>query len=75
MYHRIYRLQNIVYARQCGISCSHIFIQLFVSFLSVNGNEKNTVECREALRKNARDEEQGTINQTNVLLHKVCRST
>jgi hypothetical protein len=33
------------------------------------------MEGKEALRKNARNEEQGRINETNVLLHKVCRST
>lgn len=65
-----------MYGRQCRISCSLIFIQFFVSFLSVNRNrKKKIVEGREALRKNARNEEQGRINETDVLLHKVCRST
>jgi len=65
-----------MYGRQYRISCSLIFIQLFVTFLSVNrSEEKNTMDGRKALRKNARNEEQGKINETDVLLHKVCRST
>jgi len=68
--------KNIMYGRQCRISYSLIFIQLFVTFLSVNRSEKkNTMDGRKALRKNARNEEQGNISETNVLLHKVCRST
>jgi hypothetical protein len=52
LYHRIYRLQeHNVWYRLCRISCSHIFKQLFVTFLSVNRNEKkNTMDSREALR-------------------------
>jgi hypothetical protein len=46
-----------------------------VSFLSVNRKEKkNSIEGREALRRNARNEEHGRTNETDVL-HKVCRST
>jgi hypothetical protein len=38
---------------------------------SVNRSEKkNTMDGRKALRKNARNEEQGNISETNVLLHK-----
>jgi hypothetical protein len=52
------------------------YLHSTVSFLSFNRNEKKkTVEGTEALRKNARNEEQGRINKTDVLLHKVCRST